>query len=163
MKFVNRINELKELNRIITNGAFVVVFGRRRVGKSELIRKWAKTKKVVVSQAIEASTELQLSQIIEDFKEIFPHGILPRNWKEFFAAMNLINDPITVVFDEFPYPVESDPTLPSRFQRWVDIEKPKHMNLILLGSSQCMTRSIFLDASAPLYGRAWSAPGPPGA
>ena len=56
--------------------------------------------------------------------------------------------------DEFPYLVNSDPSLPSMLQRWLDHSQPKQSLLLLSGSSTRMMNDLFLNRSAPLYGRA---------
>jgi AAA+ ATPase superfamily predicted ATPase len=56
--------------------------------------------------------------------------------------------------DEFPYLVNSDPSLPSVLQRWLDHSQPKQSLLLLSGSSTRMMNDLFLNRSAPLYGRA---------
>lgn len=55
--------------------------------------------------------------------------------------------------DEFPCLVEQSPELPSVLQKLVD-EKQLKYNFVLCGSSQNMMYGLFLDATAPLYGRA---------
>ncbi|MBC8070824.1 MAG: ATP-binding protein [Deltaproteobacteria bacterium] len=62
--------------------------------------------------------------------------------------------PWTLCLDELPYLVASDPSLPSRLQRWIDHGIPKRCLLVLAGSSTRMMHSQFLDRSAPLFGRA---------
>ena len=61
---------------------------------------------------------------------------------------------LILCLDEFPYLVASDPSLPSVLQRWLDHDKPRHFLLILSGSSTRMMNDLFLNRSAPLYGRA---------
>ena len=60
----------------------------------------------------------------------------------------------TLCLDEFPYLVASDPSLPSILQRWLDHHRPANFLLILAGSSTRMMNNLFLNRSAPLYGRA---------
>ena len=61
---------------------------------------------------------------------------------------------LILCLDQFPYLVAADPSLPSVLQRWVDHDKPRHFLLILSGSSTRMMNDLFLNRSAPLYGRA---------
>lgn len=153
-KFINRKQELTELEHEL--GKFNIIYGRRRIGKSELLNQWMKTQKhALVSQAIECDSTLQLSQIIEDFSELLPSANLKvQNWKDCLAIFSMIKEECTLILDEFPYLVKGDPSLPSRLQRWVDREQPEHIRLICLGSSQTMMHSLFLDSSSPLYERA---------
>ncbi len=155
MAFVNRTDELSLLKKHGQHCDFVVIFGRRRVGKTALVREWAKTGKIVYSQAIEAATNMQITQINQDLSRVLPSGIAqPQTWDELLGAIALVREKVTVVIDEFPYLVNSDSTLPSRLQRWLDHSKPKNVGLVLLGSSQHMMHGMFLDGTAPLYGRA---------
>ena len=71
-----------------------------------------------------------------------------------FRAVNYRTDKrFTLCLDEFPYLVEQSPELPSVLQKLVD-EKQLKYNLVLCGSSQNMMYGLFLDSTAPLYGRA---------
>jgi uncharacterized protein len=115
LTFTNRVDELAELNSAAKNGGLLVVFGRRRVGKTRLLVHWLKPRSGLYSQAIE---------------------------------------PTILCLDEFPYLVAADPSLPSILQRWLDHQRPKNFLLILSGSSTRMMHQMFLNRSAPLYGRA---------
>ena len=150
--FVNRINELRAINESLP-GLFVV-FGRRRVGKTALVQKWAKDSVCYYSQAIEGAEAIQVSQVMADLRDLFPEGVRATSWLEFFPLLALITKKCTVVLDEFPYLVRSAPSLPSIAQKWLDHSRPPQMSLILLGSSQTMMNSIFLDSRSPLYERA---------
>ena len=152
MKFVNRNKELKILNE--APPGLYVVFGRRRIGKSSLLDKWGEKHSVSYTQAIEGSSILQIEQCVEDLKEIIPEGIIPRSWEEFFSTLSLIDRPVSLVVDEFPYLVKSSPELPSIIQKWLDRKIPSKFCLILLGSSQTMMHGLFLDSRSPLFERA---------
>lgn len=152
MKFINRTEELKDLDD--AKKGLIVLFGRRRIGKTSLAEQWLKNKKSAYSQAIQASVGLQLEQLFLDIKPILPEGIKPKNWVEFFSTLTLVKENITLVIDEFPYLVKTSPELPSILQNWLDHKRPKNFQLLLLGSSQTMMHSLFLDSSSPLYERA---------
>jgi len=155
MTFINRTEGLKLLKKHGQKLDFIVIFGRRRVGKTALIKQWAKSSPVAYSQALESSTPLQIAQLFEDFREFLPKNIaVAKTWEELLGSIALVDDKISFVIDEFPYLVNSDPSLPSRIQRWFDHSKPENVGLVLLGSSQQMMNSLFLDGSSPLYGRA---------
>ena len=155
--FVNRIREMDELTALAARGGLVVISGRRRVGKTRLLSHWLRTNHGVFAQAIEGAPEIQLDQLMRDFQAgsaVLSTSIEPKNWSEFFEMIHLAKLTGPVCIDEFPYLVESDPTLPSVIQRFIDHKMPKGMTLILAGSSLRMMHSTFLDRSAPLYGRA---------
>lgn len=153
MKFINRSSELARLERI-SNG-LIVLFGRRRVGKTSLIEEWGrKIANVGYSQAIEGAEQLQISQLCEDLRDVIPKGIVPRSWQEFLSALALINEKTVIVLDEFPYLVRSNSSLPSLLQRWLDHDMPDNFTLVLLGSSQTMMHGLFMESTSPLYERA---------
>lgn len=81
--------------------------------------------------------------------------VVPKSWPEFFSLLSRQELPRLIVFDEFPYWVQGDASLPSHLQKWVDHHLPKAATtLIVSGSSQSMLYSAFLNPNAPLYGRA---------
>ncbi|MCP5467798.1 MAG: ATP-binding protein [Deltaproteobacteria bacterium] len=157
MKFQGRLKELKFLQSKVGKSAFGYVTGRRRVGKSTLLRKLVKKNLGIYYQAIEGTAGQQLEDLVNYLKSrlsIFQE-IQPKNWLEFFSLLSHCSLPKILVFDEFPYWIKSDPSLSSQWQRWVDQDLPKQSCLVLVsGSSQNMLYNEFLQASSPLYGRA---------
>lgn len=131
-----------------------MVFGRRRIGKTTLVDRWGASQPYCYSQAIEGSESIQISQITADLADVLPRGLNPRSWAELLPILSLISRKCVIAIDEFPYLVKSQPSLPSRLQKWLDHDRPKNLRLILLGSSQTMMNSLFLNSSAPLYERA---------
>jgi hypothetical protein len=126
------------------------------VGKTVLIeqlQKRHKERRIFYSQAIEGPEALQVSQICSDMQPLLP-DIALTNWLDFFKLLASVTEPTTVVFDEFPYLVKTQPSLPSILQRWLDHQRPAQMQLIILGSSQTMMHDTFLAGSSPLYERA---------
>ena len=154
LQFTNRALELKELDAAAKAGGLLVVFGRRRVGKTRLLVEWLEPKNGLYSQAIEGAKEIQLDQVYLDVKELLKTNIKPKSWMEFFELISLSKAPLILCLDEFPYLVAADPSLPSVVQRWLDHGKPKEHLLILSGSSTTMMNDIFLSRAAPLYYRA---------
>lgn len=153
--FTNRVTELKELDRLHKKGGLIVLYGRRRVGKSRLIQEWLKKKKnILYSQTIEGHPELQLGQVFADLKQALNTSITPKSWSELFELIEYQEEHMILCIDEFPYLVQSDSSVPSIFQKWIDTSKKKNITIILCGSSNKMMHDIFLDGSAPLYGRA---------
>ena len=154
LQFTNRALELKELDAAAKAGGLLVVFGRRRVGKTRLLVEWLEPKNGLYSQAIEGAKEIQLDQVYLDVKELLKTNIKPKSWMEFFELISLSKAPLILCLDEFPYLVAADPSLPSVVQRWLDHGKPKEHLLILSGSSTTMMNDLFLSRAAPLYYRA---------
>jgi len=154
LDFVNRINEQAELAVATRRGGLLVIFGRRRVGKSRLLRHWLTTNGGLYSQAIEGPQDMQIRQVFEDIKSQLGTQIVPKTWPELLEVLSLQKKPWKLCIDEFPYLTAVDASLPSQLQRWIDQSIPKGCLLILAGSSTRMMNDLFLNRSAPLYGRA---------
>jgi hypothetical protein len=152
--FVNRERELAELDRAAASGGLLVIFGRRRVGKTRLLSHWLRHHEGLYSQAIEASRDVQIAQVVHDLGQRWTTRVEPKTWSEFFELLALQPSPWTLCLDEFTYLVASDPSLPSRLQQWLDHALPPGSLLILAGSSTRMMNDTFLNRAAPLYGRA---------
>jgi len=165
-KFIGRVEEMEELNRLWdkTNeeGQLVIIYGKRRIGKTELVKEFIKDKTSAYYLATKTSASDQLSTasqtIFGDLKDEVVVNIKFENWRNFFDVLGARiaeNDtPKIIVVDEFPYLAESDPAISSLFQYGWDerLKKTKTM-LILMGSSISMMYKHTLNYSAPLYGR----------
>lgn len=157
MKFVDRIDEAARLKDALARekSSLVVMFGRRRLGKSTLIKRVLSENDVYFladrseGQHQRALLAKVIAQVFPDFEKLsYP------DWESMFRAVNYRTDKcFTLCLDEFPYLVEQSPELPSVLQKLVD-EKQLKYNLVLCGSSQNMMYGLFLDSTAPLYGRA---------
>ena len=157
MKFVDRIGETARLRDALSRekSSLVVVYGRRRLGKSTLIKRVLSDRDVYfIADRSEGQHQRTLlakviAQVFSDFDKLtYP------DWESMFRAGNYRADKrFTLCLDEFPYLVEQSPELPSVLQKIVD-EKQLKYNLVLCGSSQNMMYGLFLDSTAPLYGRA---------
>lgn len=163
MKFVNRHKELERLERVAQSeeAELVVIWGRRRIGKTRLLLEWTERNKGVYFVADESAPSIQrkffslaLEQALPGFSEVeYP------DWNSLFSR--LARDAMQVkwrgpiVIDELPYLISLSPELPSILQKFVDHEgKKARLILVLCGSSQRMMQGAVLDESAPLYGRA---------
>ena len=157
MKFVDRIDEAARLKDALARekSSLVVMYGRRRLGKSTLIKRVLSENDVYFladrseGQHQRALLAKVIAQVFPDFEKLsYP------DWESMFRAVNYRTDKrFSLCLDEFPYLVEQSPDLPSVLQKLVD-EKQLKYNLVLCGSSQNMMYGLFLDSTAPLYGRA---------
>jgi len=154
LEFTNRTAELKELEAAAKAGGLLVVFGRRRVGKTRLLTHWIEPKGGLYSQAIEGVREIQLDQVFQDIKAQLETALVPKTWTELFELAGMRKTPSILCLDEFPWLVASDPSLPSVIQRWLDHGQPRQCLLVLAGSSTRMMNDLFLNRAAPLYNRA---------
>ena len=135
-------------------GGLLVIFGRRRVGKTRLLTHWLKPRQGLYSQAIEAARPIQVEQVMRDIGPALKTNIVPKNWVELLELFSLQKNHTILCLDEFPYLVASDPSLPSILQRWLDHQRPDQFTLVLAGSSTRAMNDCFLNRAAPLYQRA---------
>ena len=157
MNFVDRIEETARLRDALSRekSSLVVVYGRRRLGKSTLIKRVLSDGDVYFL-ADRSEGQHQRTLLAKVVAQVFPDfdKLTYPDWESLFRALNYRTDKrFTLCLDEFPYLVEQSPELPSVLQKLVD-EKQLKYNLVLCGSSQNMMYGLFLDSTAPLYGRA---------
>lgn len=154
--FVDRDAELDHLTDCYDSdrAEFVVIYGRRRLGKSELVRQSiADRADAVYYQAVESTASNQLEQFVDTAVTQFPAlRNVRRDWEALFEALG--EQDAIVVIDEFPFLIQDDDALPSRIQRVWDLTlQETAMTLVLVGSSISVMEENVLSGSAPLYGR----------
>jgi len=154
--FVNREDELARLRGCYESddAEMVVIFGRRRLGKTQLVQHSLSNRDdAVVYQATETTSQIQLDEFVDVASENFP-GItqIKQNWEALLGYLGE-QDGI-VVLDEFPYLIDADESLPSVIQRlWDQRLQNTSGTLILVGSSISMMEEATLLGNSPLYGR----------
>lgn len=148
--FVDRKEELERLKEKLESDKFelIIIYGRRRIGKTRLILEAVKNMKHIYYLAVEGDN-------LRHFKR-FAMRVVPQiefvkeDWEAYF---NFLRDKI-IVIDEFPNLIKEDPKIISLFQRIVDLTlKDTKTKLILLGSSISMINDKILSYRSPLYGR----------
>lgn len=157
MDFIDRKKELSRLETALKGckGKLLVVYGRRRLGKSKLIKKVLKEGDVYYEATkSESSTQrLGLAAAVALSYNDFDKPTYS-TWDSLLSSFNnRCKDGATLMLDEFPYLVARDPALPSVIQSIVDSGAMRY-NLLICGSSQRMMHKLVLDGSEPLYGRA---------
>lgn len=155
-RFVNREKELDTLQaQFQSNTAnLLVIYGRRRLGKSALVREGIQDRDdAVYWQATEETPEAQLGNFVETASEVFPQvADIQRDWEALLRALG--REDAIVVLDEFPYLVQSDDALPSKIQRVWDMHlEETAITLVLVGSSISVMEEKVLGGGSPLYGR----------
>lgn len=162
MQFVNRTEELAFLNRYYEKPGFqfIPLYGRRRVGKTRLVREFIRDKRAIYCMADSVTEAEQLRNLGTEVGEQFGDTILAesgfRDWQQFFRylAEKSDHERLIMVIDEFPYLVNSNKGISSIFQKGIDSHlKESNLFLILLGSSIGMMEEEVLFYKAPLYGR----------
>lgn len=160
--FVNRISELDLLEKHYQSGRaeLFVLYGRRRVGKTELLAHFCQNKRhvfFVADQVPEQTLRANLSKAVNDL--IFGAGEVRAVYNTWDDLLNTLakqaeSERLVVVLDEFPYLVAGDPSFASILQRtWDRSLKNTQIMLILNGSYIGMMEQTVLGYNAPLYGR----------
>ena len=158
--FVNRDNELKTLNQEYQrdSSSFTVIYGRRRVGKTTLIREFIKDKERIYYYATEINIAMQLKSFTRDILDSLGFSNIAFESFEdalIFLAKNIGSKKFILVIDEYQNLAKVDRGFSSMLQKVWDLYlKEKNIYLILCGSTISMMHSEVLNYSAPLYGRA---------
>jgi AAA+ ATPase superfamily predicted ATPase len=157
LKFLNRTREISKLTRALNSDepTFIVIYGRRRCGKSTLLQHIASAKDIYYL-ADQQEVPLQIKSLAGEIGRHIPgfDQVSYPSWEVLFNAVQQQATPgIALILDEFPYMVQKSPELPSILQKLIDSRK-NITHLIICGSSQRMMQGLVLDSTAPLYGRA---------
>lgn len=161
MEFIGRQTELARLEEEYQRSrSFVVIYGRRRVGKTTLIKEFLKKKTAfyfLATEEVESQSMKRLSGVIA--RTTKNKLIQKANINDWLDLFQLIADYQTegkkvLVIDEFPYLVRSNPAFPSILQNaWDEILMDSNVMLILSGSLIGMMQKYALSYDSPLYGR----------
>ena len=160
--FIGRKQELSELARLYNSGVFqcVIVYGRRRIGKTALITEFTKDKETIFFTGQETNARENLESLSnsifaqnQDFSAVSPTFSSYREGLE--AVFSLAEKRrIILIIDEYPYLAASYKGISSLLQ--VCIDRYKHSSklfLILCGSSLSFMENQVLGYQSPLYGR----------
>ena len=160
--FIGRKNELAILEEMYESGQFqfLTLYGRRRVGKTELLSEFAsKHKENTISfSALQKNNALNLEDFSKLLQMHFDHRYIASfpNWEEAFSyyGKKASTDKNVLIIDEFPYLAEPDPSIMSILQHQIDHTwKNSKIMLVLCGSSISYMEKDVIGQSAPLYGR----------
>jgi len=162
--FVNRQRELNALSARYhsQNAEFVVVTGRRRVGKTALLSEFATGKRALRFTAYLDSEESQLQRLSGLLRQLERPEVPPTpefsygSWETLFQTMGAIaaQERLLVILDEWPYLAGSSRRLASILQHvWDETLQQTHLMLALSGSYVSVMERDILDQRAPLYGR----------
>ena len=159
--FIGRERELKTLNNLYASNKFefAVIYGRRRVGKTELIKQFIKDKNVIYFMGIESNVKQNLENFSKSVLE-FNTGISTEtSFSNFQVALEYVfklaeKERIILAIDEYPYLARSSKSLASTLQLLIDkYKETSKLMLILCGSSMSYMEDHVLAYKAPLYGR----------
>ncbi|TAN26310.1 MAG: ATP-binding protein [Actinomycetota bacterium] len=163
MMFVNRVEELSALRRWWTSGEPLgLVYGRRRVGKTWLISKFASEHHKVVmhtggARSLEQELKIFSAEVVRSglggVRDLIARPFA--SWDDAFDSLASLaqNDAILVVLDEFPDLVYSDTSLESILRALVErIGRPSPLRILLCGSA-VRTMGSLSEERKPLFGR----------
>ena len=162
--FIGRETELEFLNDKYNteNGQLVVLYGRRRVGKTETLREFCKGKQHVFYSCTQSTDKVQLSKFSKHIlKEDIPAKQYISEFADWESAFRSVLDfPFgdqkkLLIIDEFPYMCKGNKSIPSVLQNLWDAElKDKNVMIVLCGSAMSFIEKELLAEKNPLYGRA---------
>lgn len=159
--FIGREKELKSLNSLYDSGKFefVVLYGRRRVGKTELINHFIAQKPAIYFMGVESNAKQNLENFSKSIIEYASGITAETTFASFQVALETVfklseKERIILAIDEYPYIARASKSLASTLQLLIDKYKDSSkMMLILCGSSMSYMEDHVLSYKAPLYGR----------
>jgi len=159
--FIGRERELKTLNEHYNRGKFdfFCIYGRRRVGKTELIKEFIKDKKAIFFTGVEDTKAVNLasfSSVVRETLYGFSGNAVYTDFKEAFADIHKYakEQRIVLVMDEYPYLAKSYSGISSLLQIEIDHRlKDTNIFIILCGSSMSFMEKQVMGHKSPLYGR----------
>ncbi|ODS37194.1 MAG: hypothetical protein A7316_01995 [Candidatus Altiarchaeales archaeon WOR_SM1_86-2] len=160
MKFYNREDELRELKLLReTLPSMIVITGRRRVGKTELIKEFLKYENgIYLFVDNKKSERMLLEEYSMQIREAFNLGdyVILKDWENLLELLfDLAKENETIVaFDEFQRFLNINPSFINQLQKYWDLHKDRKVFFILSGSSIGMIKDIFIKQKSPLFKRA---------
>lgn len=160
--FVGREKELSSLERHYNSDQFecAIIYGRRRIGKTELISEFSKDKPAIFYTATQENAESNLRYFSDAVNRYeYPDEENGPVYPTFDALLEHVakistKQRIVLVIDEYPYLAESYPGFSSLLQKYIDQKFLKtNLFLILCGSSMSFMEKQVLGYQSPLYGR----------
>lgn len=169
MEFLGRNKELALLDSLYqrTGAQLLILYGRRRIGKTALIEQWTQNRLQERDYLYWMATQTSTANQLRDFSQTILRFIEPdapvsstfsyESWETALARVAQLASErrFVLVLDEITYAMQANPELPSLLQRiWDHGLKKTNLFLILMGSLAGIIQRSALDYQAPLYGRA---------
>ena len=159
--FIGRESELTLLNKLYDSDKFefVVMYGRRRVGKTFLISEFIKDKKAIYFMGVESNLKQNLENFSKNIMEFNTGLQADISFSSFQTGLEYVvklaeNERIILAIDEYPYVARADESLASTIQMIIDkCKENSKLLLILCGSSMSYMEDKVLAYKSPLYGR----------
>ena len=157
-KFVNREHELKILKDAYNSdrAEFIIVYGRRRIGKTELLKQSKAEEKFVYFFVEEALEEENLNTFKDIVAGFLSNPLIAKaelSWLDLFNELAKV-DNLVLIFDEFPNLVKKNKRFLSQLQKiWDELLADTTIKLVVCGSSISLMETHLLGYQSPLYGR----------
>ena len=161
--FIGRERELKSLETIYEKDGFgmTIIYGRRRVGKSTLIREFIKNKKVIFYTATRVGAKRNLELFSKQVLDVLDPAYSEATFSSVESVLDIITNKVQdddkktiLVIDELPYWAEKDEALLSILQKYIDTQwLDKNMMVILCGSALSFMEEKVLSEKSPIFGR----------
>lgn len=157
---IGRLEELKQLETLYQSPKFefLTMYGRRRIGKTTILKEFAGKHKSLFFSAQEKNDSLNLLDFSKLTQRFFEGSFIScfQNWEDAFQYITkkISDKKIVLIIDEFPFLAEPNPSIKSILQHTIDhIWKEKNILLILCGSSVSFMLNDVMGYKSPLYGR----------
>lgn len=159
--FIGRKRELSSLEKLYHQQGFgmTVIYGRRRIGKSTLIREFLKDKRAIFYTATKVGKARNLELFCQQVVSLLDPALTGVSFPSLEAILDFITDRLSgdklvLVIDELPYWAQDDGALLSVLQKYIDTRwSEQDMMIILCGSSLSFMENKVLSEKSPLYGR----------
>ena len=161
--FIGRKHELESLEAVYSKSGFgmTVIYGRRRVGKSTLIKEFSKGKKVISYTATKVGADKNLEYFSKQVLDILDPSYSDAKFSSVESILDIISNKVQeddkktiLVIDELPYWAEKDESMLSILQKYIDTQwLDKNIMLILCGSTLSFMEKKVLSEKSPLFGR----------
>ena len=158
--FIGRKSELALLDEMYGRDGFqfLVMYGRRRVGKTSLLCEFAKKYKTIFFSAQEKNDVLNLEDFSKTVQKHFNENYFGTfsDWQTAFQYLGdkASEEKLVLIIDEFPFIAGENPSVKSILQHIIDHSwKEKNIFLILCGSSVSFMENEIMGYKSPLYGR----------
>ena len=157
---IGRLDELNQLERFYNSSKFefLTMYGRRRIGKTTILREFAGRHKALFFSAQEKNDSLNLLDFSKMVQTFFEGSFISsfQNWEAAFEYITgkISDKKLVLIIDEFPFQAEPNPSIKSILQHTIDhVWKGKNIFLILCGSSVSFMLNDVMGYKSPLYGR----------
>lgn len=157
VQFIGREAELKALGESVGKGKAVLIYGRRRIGKTTLLKKFCEGKRHMFLTALSGNINSCLNELhsqVTEFRGVDSGDY--NGFRDFVKDLERVcnDDETVIIIDEYQHLVKAEPSANSYMQLFIDsFLSDTTSTLILNGSKVSVMRMLKEDAADPLFGR----------